>query len=74
MQAQFTKKDGYDKYLKKKEKGKFKKGKWRKSDEKGDSSKWGVSSGNNQSKKKEFDKRKIQCYNCEKFDHYADEC
>jgi len=39
LQAQFTKKDGYDKYLKKKEKGKFKKGKWRKSDEKGDSSK-----------------------------------
>jgi len=28
VQAQFTKKDGYDKYSKKKGKGKFRKGNW----------------------------------------------
>lgn len=37
----------YDKYWKKKDKGKF---------------------------KKEFDKRKVQCYNSKKLGHYADEC
>ncbi|KHN42350.1 Retrovirus-related Pol polyprotein from transposon TNT 1-94, partial [Glycine soja] len=25
-------------------------------------------------KKKEFDKSKVQCYNCEKYGHFADEC
>lgn len=30
--------------------------------------------GKNQNKKKDFDKRKVQCYNCEKFGHFADEC
>jgi hypothetical protein len=27
---------------------------------------------NNQ--KKKFNKRKVQCYNCEKYGHFADEC
>lgn len=29
---------------------------------------------NNQIKKKPFGKNKIQCYNCENFGHYANEC
>lgn len=28
----------------------------------------------NQNKKRDFDKSKVQCYNCEKFGHFADEC
>ena len=28
----------------------------------------------NQNKKKGFDKSKVQCYNCDKFGHFADEC
>jgi len=28
----------------------------------------------NQNKKKDFDKSKVQCYNYEKFGHFADEC
>jgi len=51
LKAQFTKKYGYDKYLKKKGKIKFK-GNWGKPDEKGETSKNGASSGNNQNKKK----------------------
>jgi len=45
-----------------------------KPDEKGETLKTGAGSGNNQNKKKEFDNRNIQCYNCEKFGHYVDEC
>lgn len=74
LQVQITKKDGYDKYSKKRGKGKFKKGSWSKSDEKGENSKTGASSGSNQNKKKDFDKRKIQRYNFQKSRHYADEC
>ncbi|MCH85421.1 retrovirus-related Pol polyprotein from transposon TNT 1-94, partial [Trifolium medium] len=74
LQAQFTNKDGYENYSKMKGKGKFKNGNWSKTDENGESSKVGGGSGNNQDNKKEFDKRKIQCYNCEKFGHYAYEC
>jgi len=51
MKAQFTKKDGYDKYSKKKGKGKYKKGNWGKPDEKGETSKTGAGSGNHQNKK-----------------------
>ena len=61
-------------YSKKRGKGKFKKGNWGKPDEKGENLKSGAGSGNNQNKMKDFDKRKIQCYNCDKFGHYADEC
>jgi len=74
LQAQTIKKDGYDKNSKKKGKGKWKKGNQGKPDEKGENSKSGASFGNNQHRKKDVDKRKIQCYNCEKFGHYADEC
>jgi len=28
-------------------------------------------SGNHQEKKKDFNKRKVQCYNCENLGHYA---
>jgi hypothetical protein len=69
-----NKKNGHDKYSKQRGKGKFKKGNWGKPDEKGEISKSGAASGNNQNKRKDVDKRKIQCYNCEKFRHYANEC
>jgi hypothetical protein len=44
-----------------------------KTDDKAESSK-GEGLGNHQKRKKEFDKSKIQCYNCEKYGHFADEC
>ena len=31
-------------------------------------------SGKDQNKKRDFDKSKVQCYNCEKYGHFADEC
>ena len=30
--------------------------------------------GKDQNKKRDFDKSKVQCYNCEKYGHFADEC
>ncbi|PNX79166.1 retrovirus-related Pol polyprotein from transposon TNT 1-94, partial [Trifolium pratense] len=60
-----------------KDKNKWKKGKekWLKSkekvDDKAESSKGGGFVNN---QKKKFDKSKIQCYNCEKYGHFADEC
>jgi len=74
LQAQTIKKDGYDKNSKQRGKGKFKKGNWGKLDEKGENSKSSAGFGNNQNTKKDFDKRKVQCYNCEKFGHYAEKC
>jgi hypothetical protein len=44
-----------------------------KTNDKAGSSK-GKGFGNIQKKKKEFDKSKIQCYNCEKYGHFVDEC
>lgn len=67
-------------------KSKFQKGKenWKaKQENKGDSYKkqnsdtnHGDSSNHKKGKgeKKPFDKRKIQCYNCSKFGHFANEC
>lgn len=75
LQAQISKKEGNSKNSKKKGKGK---GNWSnngkaKTDDKAESSKRGGSDrGHN--KKKEFDKSKVQCYNCEKYGHFADEC
>jgi hypothetical protein len=60
-----------------KNKKKWKKGKekWPKSKsktiDKAESSK-GEDFGNIQKEKKEFDKSKIQCYNCEKYGHFGD--
>ena len=31
-------------------------------------------SGKDQNKKRDFDKSKVQCYNCENYGHFADEC
>ncbi|MCI22529.1 F-box protein, partial [Trifolium medium] len=75
LQAQTNKKYGNSKNFKKKGKGK---GKWSnnaksKVDDKPESSKRG-GLVKNQNKKKDFDKSKIQCYNCEKYGHFVDEC
>ncbi|MCH86725.1 F-box protein [Trifolium medium] len=43
-------------------------------DDKAESSKRGGGYGNNHLKKKDFDKSKVQCYNCEKYGDFADEC
>ncbi|MCI30731.1 F-box protein [Trifolium medium] len=64
-----TKTDGKDKKKWKKGKEKWLKGKG-KTDDKTESFK-GEGSVNGQ--KKKFDKSKIQCYNCEKYGHFADE-
>lgn len=74
LQAQTTKKDGNDKNSKQRGRGRSKKGNCGKPDEKGENSKSGATSGQNQNERKDFDKRKIQCYNCDKFGHYDDEC
>ncbi|MCI18415.1 retrovirus-related Pol polyprotein from transposon TNT 1-94, partial [Trifolium medium] len=75
LQAQTNKKDGNSKNFKKKGKGKAN---WSnngksKADDKSESSKrrWFIKSHN---KKKDFDKSKVQCYNCEKYGHFVDEC
>lgn len=43
-------------------------------DKPGTSNKNGGRSVKNQNRKNIFDKRKVQCYNCEKMGHYAGEC
>ena len=82
MQAQTTKGNNYDGGKNKKGKGKWKNNKWKGS---GESS---ISSGNhNQNEeidkknggnhkvgKKKFNKKGIQCYNYQKWEHFADEC
>ncbi|KAK2361452.1 secreted RxLR effector protein [Trifolium repens] len=75
LQAQFFKKEGNNKNSKKKDKGKApwsNNGKTEPDDKPESSKGGGFDKGNN--KKKEFDKSKVQCYNCEKFGHFADEC
>ncbi|MCH81381.1 F-box protein [Trifolium medium] len=75
LQAQTNKKDDGNKNFKKKGKGKAKwlKNQNSKADDKAESSKGG---GNvkSQNKKKNFDKSKVKCYNCDKLGHFADEC
>ena len=39
-----------------------------------DHKKGGGSNSQNSSNRKKFDKRSIQCFNCQKFGHFADEC
>jgi len=79
LQVQTVKKDEYDKKIFKKGRNNSKGGNWSNSKGKNkvsdrvESSNEG-SSGNYQGKKKGFDKKKMQCYNFEKFGHYASEC
>jgi len=75
LKSQTTKKEGNYKNFKKKGKGKTN---WSnngksKAEDKGESSKRG-GFVKNQNKKKYFDKSKVQCYNCEKYGHFIDEC
>jgi hypothetical protein len=75
LQAQSFKKEGNGKNNKKKSKGKApwsNSGKTKPDDKPESSKRGGFGKGNN--KKKEFDKSKVQCYNCEKFGHFANEC
>jgi hypothetical protein len=76
LQSQTFQKYGNNKNSKKNGKGK---GNWSnngkaKIDDIVEYSKKGRGSDNNHSKKKDFDKNKVQCYNCEKFGHFANEC
>ena len=75
LQVQTIKKDDYDRKNFKKGKNNSKGGNWSKGKnkgyDKGESSKEGNS---NQNMKKGFDKKKIQCFKCEKFGHFASEC
>ncbi|MCH80841.1 retrovirus-related Pol polyprotein from transposon TNT 1-94 [Trifolium medium] len=66
-----TKNDGKDKKKWKKGKEKWLKGKSKTDDKTKSFIREGFV---NSQKKKEFDKSIIQCYNCEKYDHFADEC
>lgn len=73
LQVQTIKKDDYDRKNFKKGKKNSKGGNWSKGknngSDKGESSKEG-----NSNQKKKVDKKKIQCFKCEKFGHYASEC
>ena len=82
MQAQTTKGNNYDGGKSKKGKGKWKNNKWKGSSE-GSSSSGNhnqneetdkKSGGNHKVGKKKFNKKGIQCYNCHKWGHFADEC
>lgn len=42
--------------------------------DKAESSNKGGGSNSKFDKKKNFEKRKIQCYNCDRFRHFSDEC
>ena len=82
MQAQTTKGNNYDGGKNKKGKGKWKNNKWKGSgegfcsfgnhnqNEETDKK----SGGNHKVGKKKFNKKGIQCYNCQKWGHYVDEC
>ncbi|XP_045831572.1 uncharacterized protein LOC123922960 [Trifolium pratense] len=75
LQAQTNKKDDSSKNHKKKgkDKAKWSKDQNSKTDDKFESSKeGGLVKGKN--KKKNFDKSKVKCYNCDKHGHFADEC
>jgi len=73
LQVQTIKKDENDRKNFKKGKKNSKGGNWSKGknngSEKGESSKEG-----NSNQRKKIDKKKIQCFKCEKFGHYASEC
>ncbi|XP_073219744.1 uncharacterized protein [Cicer arietinum] len=57
------------------QKKKWKKNKFKKPDDKFESSsKGGSTSGKSKGRSNSFDKKKAQCYNCEKFGHFVDEC
>ncbi|PNY02359.1 F-box protein [Trifolium pratense] len=76
LHAQTSKKEGNNKNFKKKGKGK---GSWAngdksKVDDKLETSKGGGFVKNQNNKKRDFDKSKVKCYNCEKYGHFADEC
>jgi len=74
LQVQTTKKEGnYKNFKKGKGKTNWSNNAKSKAENKTESSKRG-SFGKNQNKKKDFDKSKVQCYNCDKFGHFADEC
>ena len=75
MQVQTIKKDYSDRNNFKKGKNNTKGGIWSKGknkcSEKGESLK---GANSYQNKKKCFDKKKIQCFNCDKFCHFSSEC
>ncbi|XP_004496824.1 uncharacterized protein [Cicer arietinum] len=57
------------------QKRKWRKNKFKKPGDKSESSsKGGISSGKSKGNSRNFDKKKVQCYNCEKFGHFAYEC
>jgi len=73
LQVQTNKKEGNHKNFKKgKGKSNWSNNARSKAENKTESSKRG-SFGKNQNKKKGFDKSKVQCYNRDKFGHFADE-
>ncbi|CAJ2645977.1 unnamed protein product [Trifolium pratense] len=75
LQAQTNKKEENGKNYKKKgkDKPKWLKDQSSKTDDKAESSKGG-GFAKSKNKKKNFDKSKVKCYNCEKLGHFADEC
>jgi len=75
LQVQTVKKDENDRKNFKKGKNNPKGGNWSKGKNKGSEKDESSKEGNsNQNKKKCFDKKKIQCFKCEKFRHFASEC
>jgi len=75
LQVQIIEKDGYDRKTFKKGKNNNKGGNWSKGKNKGSDKSESSKEGNShQNKKKGFDKKKIQCFKCEKFGHFAYKC
>ncbi|KAG5068162.1 hypothetical protein JHK85_000539 [Glycine max] len=72
MQAQTTKGNNYDGGKNKKGKGKWKNNNSGNHNQNEETDKKG--GGNHKVGKKKFNKKGIQCYNCQKWGHFADEC
>ncbi|PNX73884.1 F-box protein [Trifolium pratense] len=73
LQAQTSKKECNSKNFKK-GKDSWVNGDKSKVDDKPESSKGGGFVKNQNKKKRDFDKSKVKCYNCEKYGHFAEEC
>jgi len=71
LQVQTIEKDDYDRKSFKKGKNNYKGGNWSKGKNKGSEKGESSNEGNSNQKKKKFDKKKIQCFKCEKFGHFA---
>ncbi|XP_073220132.1 uncharacterized protein [Cicer arietinum] len=77
LQAQISKKSNQDGVKNKKWKGKSRWHQKQDQDEEAGGSRSQQNSDNKSKKpsgKKKFDKRRVQCYNCQKYGHFADEC